>query len=120
MEAGIEHLSRGTSRAVNKLIVVVEPGRRSIETALRIKDLAEDIGVNNIAVVGNKIRSNSERSFIIDNLPDFQFLGFMPFDQAIVDADLANHSVLAASHLVVNEVTKIFQVLLADKESVTD
>ncbi len=120
MEAGIEHLSRGTSRAVNKLIVVVEPGRRSIETALRIKDLAEDIGVNNIAVVGNKIRSESEKSFIIDNLPDFQFLGFLPFDQAIVDADLANHSVLEASQLVVNEVTKIFQVLLADKEAVTE
>ena len=120
MEAGIEHLSRGTSRAVNKLIVVVEPGRRSIETALRIKDLAEDIGVNNIAVVGNKIRSESERSFIIDNLPDFQFLGFLPFDQAIVDADLANHSVLAASQLVINEVTKIFQALLTDKEVVAE
>jgi len=120
MEAGIEHLSRGTSRAVSKLIVVVEPGRRSIETALRIKDLAEDIGVNNIAVVGNKIRSESERSFIIDNLPDFQFLGFLPFDQAIVDADLANHSVLAASQMVVNEVTKIFQALLTDKEVVAE
>lgn len=120
MEAGIEHLGRGTSRAVDKLIVVVEPGRRSIETALRIKALAEDIGVNNVAVVGNKIRSESERTFITSSLPNFQFIGFIPFDQAIVDADLANHSILAASQLVVSEVTKIFQALLANKEAVAE
>ena len=108
------------ARQADKLIVVVEPGRRSIETALRIKALAEDIGVNNVAVVGNKIRSESERSFITSSLSNFQFIGFIPFDQAIVDADLANHSILAASQLVVNEVTKIFQALLANKEAVAE
>jgi len=55
MEAGIEHLARGTARAVDQLIIVVEPGRRSIETALRIRDLARDLGLQNIAVVANKV-----------------------------------------------------------------
>ncbi|MBI4180478.1 MAG: AAA family ATPase, partial [Chloroflexi bacterium] len=64
MEAGIEHLGRATAKAVDKLIVVVEPGRRSLETAYRIGELAEDIGLPNIAVVGNKIRSQSDRDFL--------------------------------------------------------
>ena len=58
MAAGIEHLGRATARAVDKLIIVVEPGRKSLETAFRIKKLAQDIGVTDIAVVGNKIRND--------------------------------------------------------------
>ena len=53
MEAGIEHLGRATAKAVDKLIVVVEPGRRSIDTAGHIRQLASEIKLNNIAVVGN-------------------------------------------------------------------
>lgn len=88
MEAGIEHLGRGTSKAVNALIMVVEPGRRSIDTALRIKQLAADIGLDHVAVVGNKIRSDRDRKFLEDHLPGFQFLGFIPFDDQIIEADL--------------------------------
>ena len=113
MEAGIEHLSRGTAKAVDKLIVVVEPGRRSLETAHRINQLAEDIGLHNIVVVGNKIRSPSERDFLVSSLPNFEFLGFIPYDQAIVDADLANLSVLGASQQVRAAVEDIYQALIS-------
>lgn len=88
MEAGIEHLGRGTSRAVNCLIVVVEPGRRSIETALRIKDLAGDIGLSRVALVGNKVRSQRDREFLVNSLSDYRFLGFIPYDDQIIEADL--------------------------------
>ena len=64
MEAGIEHLSRGTTKAVDRLIIVVEPGRRSIETAQTIIKLAQDLGLPSLAVVGNKIRSEADREFI--------------------------------------------------------
>jgi len=94
MEAGIEHLGRGTARAVDKLIIVVEPSRRSVETAYRIADLAKDISLQNIAVVGNKLRSQSEKEFLISSLSGFEFLGFIPYDQAIVEADL-NSSALS-------------------------
>jgi len=112
MEAGIEHLGRATAKAVDKLIIVVEPGRRSVETALRISKLAQDIGLPNIAVVGNKIRSQAEREFLISNLPGFKFLGFIPYDQAIVDADLANLPLLDSSQAIINEVRNIFQALI--------
>ena len=112
MEAGIEHLGRATASAVDKLIVVVEPGRRSVETAYKINELAQDIGLHNIAVVGNKIRSQSDRESLISNLPGFNFLGFIPYDQAIVDAELVNASVTDSSRQVINEVKNIYQALL--------
>jgi len=116
MEAGIEHLGRGTAAMVDKLIVVVEPGRRSMETAQSIKKLAEEIDLKNIAVVGNKIRSQSDRDFLTSNLSDFEFLGFIPYDQAIVDADLANESPLDASQQALAAVKDIYQFLLATSQ----
>ena len=112
MEAGIEHLGRATAKAVDKLIVVVEPSQRSIETALRIKELAKDIGLQNIAIVGNKIRSQSDRESLTSSLPNFEFLGFIPYDQAIIDADLANLPLLDSSQQINNEVKNIYQALL--------
>lgn len=116
MEAGVEHLGRATARAVDRLIVVVEPGRRSVETAHRIKKLAEEIGLHNIAVVGSKVRSQSERDFMTSSLPDFEFLGFIPYDQAIVDADLAGRPIYRASPGIIEEVRNIYKALLADAQ----
>ncbi len=116
MEAGIEHLGRGTAKAVDKLIVVVEPGRRSLETAHKIDKLARDIGLQNIAMVGNKIRSHSDEEFLISSLPGFEFLGFIPYDQALVDADLANRPLLDSSQQIVNEVRNIYQALLSSAQ----
>jgi len=113
MEAGIEHLGRGTVKAIDKLIIVVEPGRRSVETAHRISKLAQDIGLSNIAVVANKIRSQAEREFLISSLPSFEFLGFIPYDQALVEADLANLPLLDSSQQIINEVRNIYQALLS-------
>ncbi len=113
LEAGVEHLGRATAKAVDVLIVVVEPGRRSIETARRIAKLAQEIGLNNIAVVANKVRSQPEKEFITSSLPEFKFLGFIPYDQALVDADLANLPILDASPKVAGEVRNIYKALLS-------
>jgi CO dehydrogenase maturation factor len=88
MEAGVEHLGRATARAVDKLIVVVEPGRRSLEVAQKIRQLAADIGLKNIGLVGNKIRKEADEEFLLSHMPDFQFLGFLPYDPRVVEADL--------------------------------
>jgi len=112
MEAGVEHLGRATARAVNKLIIVVEPGRTSVETAKRINKLAGEIDLHNIAVVANKVRSQSDKEFLTSSLSGFEFLGFIPYDQAIVDADLSHRSVLDASQAVISEVKNIYNALL--------
>jgi CO dehydrogenase maturation factor len=88
MEAGIEHLGRATAKAVDKLIVVVEPGRRSIDTATHIRQLATEIGLNNIGVVGNKIRGPKDEAFLRAQLSDFEFIAFLPYDDALIEADL--------------------------------
>ena len=88
MEAGLEHLGRGTARAVDKMIVVVEPGRRSMETAGEIKRLSQELGIKDLLIVGNKIRSQKDKDFLLNKMDDFHFLGFLPFTDTIIQADL--------------------------------
>ena len=103
MEAGIEHLGRATASAVDKLIVVVEPGRRSIDTAGHIKKLASEIGLKNICVVGNKIRSKKDEEFLKKHMSGFKLLGFIPYDEALIEADLDG-----VSPFDVNSTTKAY------------
>ncbi len=88
MEAGIEHLGRAVASSVDVLVVVVEPGKRSIETARNIKSLAGDIGIKRVVVVGNKIRKNSDQDFILENLNDMEVIGFLPFDESLIESDM--------------------------------
>jgi CO dehydrogenase maturation factor len=88
MEAGLEHLGRGTAMSVDRLVVVVEPGRRSIETAHQIRKLAGDLGIKKLNFLGNKIRSDKDKQFLLDQMPDFDFLGFIPYATDIIEADL--------------------------------
>ena len=92
MEAGIEHLGRATAKAVDKLIVVVEPGRRSIDTAEHIRRLASEIKLNQIFIVGNKIRSDKDEEFLRQHLNGFDILGFLPYADDLIEADLNGQS----------------------------
>jgi len=107
MEAGVEHLGRATARAVDKMIIVVEPGKGSMDTAYRIRELAKVIGLENIKVVANKIRSEQDRGFLVSAMPDFEFLGFIPYDQSIIEADLAGSPLINLSQKVMEEVKSI-------------
>ncbi len=93
MDAGVEHLGRGTTAAMDALIVVVEPGRRSLQTAQSIRALAQDLGIDKCFVVGSKTRSQADRQFIADNLPGFEVLGFIDYSEAIIQADRKGTSV---------------------------
>ena len=111
MEAGIEHLGRATARAVDRLFVVVEPGRRSIDTAGHIKQLAAEIGIDQIAVIGNKIRSQSDADFLKRHLSDFTILGFMPYDDTLIEADLNGVSPFDVGSAAADAVCKIIDTL---------
>jgi CO dehydrogenase maturation factor len=111
MEAGIEHLGRATAKAVDRLLVVVEPGRRSIDTAEHIKRLASEIGLKNIAVIGNKIRGKNDEDFLRKNLPEFEFLGFLPYDDALIEADLKGISPFDTDSSAKTELKKIIDRL---------
>jgi CO dehydrogenase maturation factor len=119
MEAGVEHLGRATARAVDRMIIVVEPGKGSIETAYRIRELARDIGLKNIVAVVNKIRSEQDRAFLISAMPDFEFLGFIPYDQSIIEAGLGNFPLINSSPVVISRVQDIAARLSAIKPELT-
>ncbi|MCP4353612.1 MAG: AAA family ATPase [Desulfobacterales bacterium] len=111
MEAGIEHLGRGTARAVDKLLVVTEPGRRSIDTAVHIRQLAAEIGLENIAVIGNKIRTQNDKTFLKTHLNDFVFLGFLQYDDALIEADVEGISPFDTDSVSKSEVKQMIDKL---------
>lgn len=115
MAAGIEHLNRGTARAVDKLLIVVEPGLASLETAKRIIALAANLGLKNIGLVGNKVRLPADKDFIRRAFPDYNILGFLPYDESLTDAELAGTSKLEASQAVKTAAEEIRQSLLVTK-----
>lgn len=108
MEAGLEHLGRATSSGVDQLIVVVEPGQRSIETAQNVRRLAGDLSIKRVSVVGNKVRSQSDEEFITKELAGMEILGFIPFADSIIEADRKGVSVYKNSPEAAEAVKAIF------------
>ncbi len=87
MEAGVEHLGRGTADSMDAFIIVVEPGLRSLGTARQIRELAREIGIERIYLVANKTRGPQDEEFVRNNAPDIPVLGSLPFTIDAVAAD---------------------------------
>jgi CO dehydrogenase maturation factor len=115
MEAGLEHLSRGTPRYVDTLLLVTEPYFKSMETAARSKAMAEELGIPRILAVPNKVRGPQDeeamRSFFAHvGLP---FLGLVPADEMILEADRLGRAPLdhAATSPAVAEIARLAAAL---------
>lgn len=113
MEAGIEHLGRATATAMDRLVVVVEPGRRSIETAKRVKELSADIGLDKLSIVGNKIRKKADIDFLKKNMAGFEFIGFLPFSDEVIESDLTDSPSVIKDIDISTEIEKIAGALSA-------
>ena len=87
MYAGVEHLGRATVDFVDAMLVVVEPTRRSLGTAVQIKKLANDIGLMRLYLVGNKVRNEDEVRFLENETPGLPLLGYLPADLKVQEAD---------------------------------
>ena len=100
MEAGVEHLGRKTAEAVDLMIIVVEPGLKSLETAERIKRLANDIGIKKIVCVVNKVSSPEEEEFVTAKLEDLdlKLIGTMPRDPVVVKADMEGKALVTTQN----------------------
>jgi CO dehydrogenase maturation factor len=107
MEAGIEHLTRGTTEGVDAFIVVVEPGQRSIQTAATVKELAEGLGIKKVYVVGNKVRNEQDEKFIKNNLGDTVYIGKMSFNNSIMESDIQGLPSYRSSQQCVEEAAEI-------------
>ena len=87
MEAGVEHLGRGTASAVDAFVIVVEPGLRSLGTAEQIRGLATEIGIKRIYVVANKVRGPQDEAFVRSHAGGLPVIGSLPFTPDAVAAD---------------------------------
>jgi CO dehydrogenase maturation factor len=94
MEAGIEHLGRATTRGVDSMIAVIEPGQRSIDSARRVIRMAHEIGLKDIRFVANKVNDPQDEQFIRDALPEHELLGIIPYSEEIRQNDRNGLSVL--------------------------
>lgn len=107
MEAGLEHLGRGTTEGMDQFIVVIEPGARSIQTYKNVKRLANDLGVKQVRVVANKVRSKEDEAFIISHIPEDDLLGFIHYNEEVIDADRNGKSPYDFSETATNEIRTI-------------
>ncbi len=85
MSAGIEHLTRGTARGVELMLVVVEPTMAGVSTAMAVERLASDLALPRVAFVGNKIRSEADRDYLRVSLPREHILAMLPFSGDVLE-----------------------------------
>jgi len=107
MEAGIEHLGRGTSESVDAIVIVAEPGLRSVQTARTTARLARQIGIARLFVVFNKVVNDAEVESLKEDLGDVVFIGILHFSEKVRKADLEGQSAFDADEEFVKEVDAI-------------
>ncbi len=107
MEAGIEHLSRGTTQAVDGMVIVVEPGYRSIRTGMTIERMATRLGIPRVMYVVNKVVDADDLRFVEKELGERPLLGYLSFSRAVALADREGERTASASPATVEEVAGI-------------
>ncbi|MFQ6055353.1 MAG: AAA family ATPase [Methanosarcinales archaeon] len=117
MEAGIEHLGRGTAKGVDLMIVVVEQGLQSIETAMRIKNLSGDIGIKKLFAVINKVTDMDKISIIENKLKEIGIpvIGKIPFDSNLINADLNGVAPIELDSSAIDTIKEIYKVVSIEK-----
>lgn len=111
MEAGLEHLGRGTADSMDHFIVVTEPGARSIQTYQHILKLADDLGIQSVRVVANKVRDEEDANFLRENLPPEALLGMIRYSPDVAAADRRALSPFDTAPGTVEEIRKIKQLI---------
>jgi len=112
MEAGLEHLGRGTAQGVDLMLIVAEPSRRAVETAASIRRMAEEIGVKRVAVFGNKSSGSDDESFFEQAFSGEQYLGHLDFERIIKQADTSDRPLVdLADETLVRRFQKLWEDL---------
>ena len=111
MEAGLEHLGRGTAMNMDQFVVVIEPGARSVQTYHNVKRLASDLGVKRVRVVANKVRDARDEEFVKNAIPAEDLLGIVHYNTEVIDADRNGESPYDYSPTAIEEIRKIKEIL---------
>jgi len=116
MEAGVEHMGRGTAEHVETMLIVTDSSRKSMETAKKLHDLARQIGIRESFIVGSKVAGQLEAELIerFAQQNEIQLLGLVPYDEKILKADMEGETPLkfAGQSLAVTAIQTIGTKLL--------
>jgi len=115
MEAGVEHMGRGTVQHVDTMLIVVNANMKALETAKRLHELSLQAGIKQAFIVGNKIENEAQRK-IIENFAEkasMEVLEFIPFDQKIVEAEMLGETPLKFGESeAIKAIERLFEKLL--------
>ena len=117
MEAGVEHLSRGTGRHVDTLLVTLEPYYKALETSRRCAELGRELNIPHVVGIGNKVRDAADADAVqgFAAAHGIQLVATVPFDDAVRLADLAGTPLVdAPANAAVAEIDRLAGWLLAN------
>lgn len=105
-------LGRGTAGSVDAMVIVIEPGLRSIKAARNIAGLAGDLGVSKLWAVANRLRHENDKDFIINKLQDIQIAGFLPYSEKVLEAERTGVALYDIAPELVDRVREIAEIIL--------
>lgn len=112
--AGIEHLTRGTARGVDLMLIVTEPTRVSVETARVIQQMAKDMGIANIRIVGNKIHNSKEREFLYRCFDKGDVLACMDYDDTLWERAMME-ATGGLEEVIIKAVRDVFEKIVEER-----
>jgi len=115
LEAGVEHIGRGTAKQVDALLIVADSNLKSLEIAKHIYDLAFVAGMKQLFLIGNRVMNNVQKE-AIQSFADkngLPLLAFVPFDQKVIEADMLGETPLKNKEIAaVKTIDNICELLL--------
>jgi CO dehydrogenase maturation factor len=112
LAAGVEFMGRASVQGIDALIVVVEPGGRSIETANNMVRMAKELGIKSVGAIANKITKADEIDIIKSQLEDVVLLGSVLYSRSVQEADLRRAAVIGADTELVNQIREAKNALM--------
>lgn len=113
LAAGVEFMGRASVQGIDALVVVVEPGGRSIETAINIARMGKELGIKHVAAVANKITETAQTDVIKSQLKNVALLGSLRYSRSVQEADLRRTPVIEAD-------AELVEQLREAKDTLTD
>ena len=115
LEAGVEHIGRGTARQVDALLIVADSNLKSLEIAKHIHDLASKAGMKQLYLIGNRVMNDTQKEAIqrFADKNGLSLLAFVPFDQKVIEADMLGETPLKNKEIVaVKTIDNICELLI--------
>ena len=119
MEAGIEHLGRGTAERVDVMIVVTDANKKSLEIARNIFTMAHDSGIPAVVLVGNRVAGNEQEQIIraFSEKNGIPLLGLVPFDKQVLDNGITGRPIVEEESGALQEIARLARDLQSRQSS---